>query len=170
MELIAIGTIRTAWGLKGWLKLASFSGEWDHFVDLESVELMAPGKSATREYRVEDFRMHQSSGMFKLAGVESPEAGKALAGSEILVPRDHAASLNEDEWYLSDLVGLSLKDVNGEVLGEIVGIIESSDDLLEISRGDGSRFMVPFRRNFVGEPNLQSRSIILTAAWLAEES
>ena len=72
MELIAIGTIRTAWGLKGWLKLKSFSGEWTHFSDLGSVMLKSRNRDRQLEYRVEDFRMHQGSGLIKLVGVDSP--------------------------------------------------------------------------------------------------
>ena len=169
MDLLAIGTIRTAWGVKGWLKLSSFSGEWEHFASLEKVDLKAPDSPRTREYRVEGFRMHQGSGMFKLAGVDSPEAGKQLSGREILVPRELAAPLQKDEWYLSDLVGLRMIDRKGTEYGRIVGIIESSDDLLEIERPEGGRFMVPFRSEFVGRPDLKKGTLVLTAVWLAEK-
>ena len=170
MDLLAIGTIRTAWGLKGWVKLSSFSGEWDHFESLDSILLRKPGEDRTREYTVEDFRMHQGLGMFKLAGVDSPEAGKRLAGFEILVPRDLAAPLGRDEWYLGDLTGLDLTDGSDGVYGRIVAVIESADDLLEVERPEGSRFLVPFRTEFVEEPDMSRRCVVLKAPWLAEES
>ena len=107
--------------------------------------------------------------MFKLAGVDSPEAGKQLSGREILVPRELAAPLQKDEWYLSDLVGLRMIDRKGTEYGRIVGIIESSDDLLEIERPEGGRFMVPFRSEFVGRPDLKKGTLVLTAVWLAEK-
>jgi 16S rRNA processing protein RimM len=168
-ELIVIGTVRTAWGVKGWVKLMSFSGEWDHFADLQTVVLRPKSGRSTREYRVEDFRMHNGGGMMKLAGVDSPEVGKSLAGSEILVTQDHAAPLREGEWYLKDLIGLSLVGPDGKSFGQIVGVIEAADDLLEIERPDHRRFMVPFRTEFVGEPNLQDGVLVLNASWLADE-
>lgn len=168
METIAIGTVRTAWGLKGWLKIKSFSGEWAHFFDLKSVILKVRNRDWKREYQVEGFRMQHEGGLIKLTGVDSPEAGKTLAGYEILVPRDSGAPLTDNEWYLSDLVGLSLVDVNGTTLGEIIGIIESADDLLEIRKPDGNSFLVPFRSRFVGEPDIENRTLVLTALWLME--
>lgn len=170
MELIAIGTVRTAWGVKGWLKLASFSGEWSHFAELDTVNLKAVNRNQTREYKVEGFRLQQGGGLMKLAGIDTPEVGKTLAGSEILVPRDHAAQLNDDEWYLGDLIGLSLTDEQGSVLGEIIGFVEAADDLLEIRKPDGSRFLVPFRSQFVGEPDLENGRIVLTAEWMLDQS
>lgn len=169
MDILAIGTIRTAWGVKGWLKLHSFSGEWDHFQSLEKIDLKAPGKDRIREYRVEGYRMHQGNGMFKLAGIDTPEAGKLLSGHEILVPREMGAPLQDEEWYLSDLIGLELTDGRGEVFGRIIGIVESADDLLEIERPDSSRFMVPFRSEFVGKPDLKKGKLRLDAPWLAEK-
>lgn len=107
--------------------------------------------------------------MMKLAGVDSPEAGKHLAGSEILVTQNNAASLRDGEWYQKDLIGLSLVDPDGESFGRIVSVIEAADDLLEIERPDHRRFLVPFRREFVGEPNLTKGLLVLNASWLAEE-
>ena len=168
METVAIGTVRTAWGLKGWLKIKSFSGEWAHFFDLKSVILKARNRDWKREYQVEGFRMQHEGGLIKLTGVDSPEAGKILAGYEIQVPRDSGAPLIDNEWYLSDLVGLSLVDVSGTTLGEIISIIESSDDLLEIRKPDGNSFLVPFRSLFVGEPDIENGTLVLTAIWLME--
>lgn len=170
MELIAIGAVRTAFGVKGWLKLTSFSGEWSHFADLETVSLKAANRKTTREYRVEGFRLQQGGGHMKLAGIDTPEAGKTLSGSEILVPKAHAAQLDEGEWYLGDLVGMSLVDDKANVLGEIVGFIEAADDLLEIRKTDGKQLLVPFRAQFVGEPDLESRTLVLTAPWLMDGS
>lgn len=170
MELIAIGTVRTAFGVKGWLKLSSFSGEWSHFTDLETVNLKAAKRKITREYRVEGFRLQHGGGLMKLAGIDSPEAGKTLSGSEILVPKELAAPLDENEWYLGDLVGLSLVDEEGNVLGEIVGFIEAADDLLEVRNTDGRQFLVPFRTQFVGVPDLDKGTLVLTALWIMDGS
>lgn len=168
-ELIVIGTVRTAWGVKGWVKLMSFSGEWAHFADLRSVVLRPKSGRSAREYQVEGFRIHNGGGMMKFVGVDSPEAGKSLAGSEILVNQDHAAPLKDGEWYLKDLIGLSVVDPDGQSYGRIVSVVEAADDLLEIERPDQRRFMVPFRAEFVGEPNLSKGVLVLNASWLADE-
>ena len=169
MDEIAIGRVRTAFGVRGWLKLYSYSGEWDHFATLESVVLKNTRPRGRKECRIEGFRMHHGGGLFKLEGIDTPEAGKSLVGWDILAPRDRAAPLDDGEWYWSDLVGLEVQGEDQDVFGEIVGVIESSDDLLEILRPDGIRFLVPFRSQFVGEPDLELGRVILRADWLADQ-
>ncbi len=170
MDLVAIGTVRTAWGVKGWLKLKSFSGEWDHFSALEKITLRNRHNLRDKDYRVEEFRMLQGGGLIKLAGIDNPEDGRLLAGCELLVPRELGAALKENEWYLGDLVGLALVNPEGTVLGEITGIVESADDLLEIRKTDGKSVLIPFRSDFVGEPDIDKGVLVLTALWLMDES
>lgn len=166
--LISIGAIRTSFGLEGWLKLISHSGEWKHFAALKTVILEESRRDRRKSYDIEGFRMHHGGGILKLVGIDNPEMAKSLAGQVLLVPREFAAPLSSDEWYIKDLVGLSLIDADGNDIGEVLSVIETADDLLEIRRSDGSRFMLPFRKQFVGEPDLTSRTIVLLAPWLAE--
>ena len=169
MDTIVIGAIRTPWGLGGWLKLSSFSGEWDHFYGIESLVLRSRNRMRERECRVERFEIKHGVGIIKLLGIDTPEEGKLLTGYEILVPRHQGACLEENQWYLCDLVGLSVLDTKNRVLGVVVGVVETSDDIMEIRRPDGTNFMVPFRSNFVREPNLENRTIVLTTDWLQDQ-
>ncbi len=166
-SLVSIGIIRTSFGVKGWLKTFSHSGEWSHFKNLKSVVIEDRLHKRRKTYDIEGFKMQQGGGLLKLAGIDSPESAKVLIGYSLLVPKRFAAQLKEDEWYIDDLTGLVMVDEENKKIGEVVAVIESSDDLLEIVRSDGSRFMVPFRRQFVSEPNFESQSIVLLASWLS---
>ncbi len=170
MDLVAIATVRTAWGVKGWLKLKSFSGEWNHFSALEKVTLRNRHSLRDKDYQVEEFRMQQGGSLIKLAGIDNPEDGKLLAGCELLVPGELGAALKENEWYLRDLAGLTLVNPEGSVLGEITGIVESADDLLEVRKTDGKSVLIPFRSEFVGEPDIGKGVLVLTAPWMMDES
>ena len=150
------------------MKLHSYSGEWEHFAALDSALLSCPKNRRPSEYRIEGFRMHCGAGLFKFKGVDTPEDGKRLSGSEILVPRECAAPLQSGEWYLDDLVGLEVRGEDGRIHGKVTGLIESSDDLLEVRRPQGSCFFIPFRARFVGEPRLEGKFITLKADWLAD--
>jgi 16S rRNA processing protein RimM len=168
MDLIAIGTVRTAWGLGGWVKLSSYSGEWDHFASLKTVSLKSMPSGRIREYVIEGFRFHQGAGQFKFSGVDSPESAKTLSGTEILVSRKDAAALDEDEWYIADLIGLRVLDVDGNQLGQVTSTVSTSDDLLEVETPAGKKFLVPFRKEFVGEPDIERGTLVLTALWVME--
>lgn len=166
--LIAIGVVRTSFGVKGWMKISSYSGEWQHFHSLESIVLECPRKKKRNSHTVEGFKMHHNSGVLKLEDVDSPELAKTFSGFLLLVPREFAASLGEDEWYLTDMLGLQVITAQGDCVGELVSIVESSDDLLEIKRPDGSHFLAPFRKEFFEAPDMKNRTIILSASWLSD--
>lgn len=144
----------------------SHTGEWVHFESLKSVILENKKHERSHPYVIEGFKISHGGGLIKFSGIDTPESAKTLAGLSILVPKEFAAPLGKNEWYHNDLIGLVVINEKNEEMGKIVSIIESSDELLEVSRSDGSRFMVPFRREFVNEPDLVMRTIVLMACWI----
>lgn len=166
MDLLVIGIVRTTRGVGGWLKLHSFSGEWDHFHRVESLTLRSKNHMQQSRYQVEGFEIIHGVGTIKLQGINTPEDGKSIIGYEVLVSKHQGSILGENQWYLCDLVGLRVLDAGGRILGEVISMIEISDDIMEVRKPDGTVFMIPFRSNFVQEPNLENRTIVLTAGWL----
>lgn len=114
-------------------------------------------------------------------GHESPESARELTGLDILAPRSAAAPLGANEWYVADLVGLALV-AGGERLAVVESVLEGgSEPWLEVrfpaaprgseagAKSGSSRLaLVPFRREFVGEVDLDRGEIELLAPWLLE--
>ena len=145
----------------------SFSGEWDHFTTLESVVLRT--SSFERFYAVEGFqRRNEASPLIKFRKVDSCEKAKELSGAEILVSRECVAPLGDSEWYITDLIGLELVDPEGISCGRVAGVLETCDDLLEIRQESEKVVFIPFRQNFVGEPDIERGKIQLLAPWLLD--
>ena len=158
MEKLAIGRIRSSHGIKGYLKIVSFSGETDHYFELEEILLKNKGRKKT--FRIEDVKSFGSSVLLKLEGVDTPEEGKRYSGWEIWVDRKYAAPLKHGEFYIRDMIGCSIL-FNGSVVGTVKGVTDSSaDDLLEIKTGSGMYF-VPFRNEFIGEVDIEKGTIVL---------
>ena len=89
---------------------------------------------------------------------------------EIRVDRVAAAPLDEDEYYVSDLVGLDVT-VDGRSYGTIVSVIDASQaPLLEIRRnGTGERngvFLVPFMGRYIGTVDLSARTLEVVEPWI----
>lgn len=164
MELIAIGRVRTAFGLTGELKVESFSGESGHFASLERVWL----GTAQREYLVEHVRVDGSGIVMKLKGVDTPEAAKRISRQEIWASRRHAAPLEEGEFYVADLIGCQLL-YKKEARARVVASWESGIcDMLEVECADGSLRNVPFMAPFIGAVDVEQRQIELLVDWILE--
>lgn len=163
MNEIAIGKIRTSHGVKGFLKVLSFSGQAEHFLGLKEFVLKKNGK--TKVLTVENIRASGSTIFVKLKGIDSPEVGKTYAGWEIWVNRELAAPLEPGEYYLKDLNGCDIVN-SGKVLGRIIGISENRvNDLLEVKTESGV-FIIPFKDEYIGDVDISSHKVELKAVWL----
>jgi len=169
-ELLAAAKLGAPKGVKGALKVQSYSGEYAHLASLKSVLLGPEGKPElavpTRIVAV-DASARGMSAIF--AGYDTPERARALTGMELFLPREAASPLAENEWYIHDLVGLRLT-LSGEPVGEVVAVLDGgADPLLEVkpSKG-GAACLVPFRNEFIGAVDLDSGTMELLAGWLLE--
>jgi len=166
MERLAIGKIGSPHGVKGVLKVRSYSGETEHFMRLREVTLVSGDRE--KLFPVEEIRVAGSTLLLKLTGIDSPEEGKSYSGWEILVRREEAAALGEGEYYHTDLCRCSIvKD--SKRLGRIRSVCEGgASDLLEIETPAGKVFLVPFIDEFVGAVDLDGRTVELKADWLLQ--
>jgi 16S rRNA processing protein RimM len=104
-----------------------------------------------------------------LAGVESREAAEALRGLDLLVPRDVAPELEEDEWWAEDLVGCRVVDGERE-LGRVERLVPlpSCEALEVVGPGDPEPFLVPLVRDAVRAVDVGAKVIDIDTAFLGD--
>lgn len=165
MTPIAIGRVRTSFGLDGSVKIHSFSGETAHFLRLDRVEVRH-GSGATT-LSVERVRCSGNTPIVKFRGIDTPEAAKALRGAELWVERTSAAPLAADEFYVADLVALELH-YRGAPVGTVAGVVDGPDGALLEVESDRERVLVPFREPFIGTVDVSGGTIELLVDWILE--
>lgn len=163
MEKLAVGIVRTSHGVQGYVKVKSFSGETAHFSSMREVLLIKDNRE--KVYRIEAVKTVHEGVLIKFEGVDSPEAGKLLSGSEIWVERNLSAPLEDGEFYAADVQGCRLI-YQGEDVGIVKSIIENgATDLLEINVEGGTR-IVPLTEQFIGTIDVQAKTIELKDDWV----
>ena len=156
-------------GLEGFVKVKSLSGEIDHFFQLKKVTLRKAGKEQSHEIAEIRGRGDAKSLVMRFTGIDSPEEASVLSGSEIIAGRQYAAPLNNDEYYIEDLKGLEVVDENGQTIGRIIDILEGGGGFLaELKLLSGVVRLVPFRREFLGEIDLEKGKTVLLEPWILE--
>jgi 16S rRNA processing protein RimM len=169
-ELLAVAKLGAPRGLKGLVKVHSYSGDFSHIESLKQV-LVAPegepGKGKTLQVSFVERGGHGLDMAF--SGYESPEKARGLTGLLLYLPRELASPLRENEYYIHDLVGMRVLS-QGLEAGIVEAVLEGgADPLLELRRtGTGAMSLVPFRKEFVGEVDLKAKSLELLAGWLLE--
>ena len=110
---------------------------------LKAATLRKEGKE--RVLGIEESSAAGSALVIRFTGYDSPESVKELQGMELLVNRENAAPLKPGEFYVEDIKGLEAVAENGEILGNIAGIIEGGGgDLAEIRLKNGQSKIIPF--------------------------
>ena len=160
-----LGLIGAAFGLKGFVKVFSLSGESSHFSSLKKLSLRKADKEEIWE--LEEVIIRGKNLLIRFKGINNPEDAAALVGSELIAPREFAVPLKRGEYYVEDLKGLRVLTKKGEDLGHISDIIEGGGgNLAEITLLSGENRFAPFRKEFFGVPDYKKNSIVLLEPWV----
>ncbi len=168
MTGLLIGIIGKPYGVRGALRIRSYSDEVDHFVGLTELHLEKAGSQRT--VGVREMKLHGRTPVVLLEGVDSPEDARRYTGWEIRTAREDAAPLAPDEYYFADLIGLGLYSEDG-YHGRVVSIVEAPQaPLLEISRDDsnGKTVFVPFMKVYVRSVDIAAGRIVLEVPWILD--
>ncbi len=107
----------------------------------------------------------------KIKGVEDRTTAENYIGTGLYIERDKLPSLDEEEFYHADLIGLDVRNNQGESLGEVNAIYNfGAGDILEIKSKDGVLEMLPFNKTFVPTINIKDGYIIVEMALADEEA
>ncbi|MDR3114549.1 MAG: ribosome maturation factor RimM [Treponema sp.] len=163
-EQFIVGVIGAPFGVKGHVKVRSFSGEYEHLQQLNTLILRC-GKGERILELEETVPLSRGLGM-KFKGIDTPEQAQSLNGGELITDRSHAALLKQDEFYVEDLRGLEVLG-NGAVLGRIKDVLEGGGGhLIEVRLISGELKLVPFRKEFFGDICLERGTAVLLEAWI----
>jgi len=107
-EKFIIGLVGAPFGVKGFVKIRSLSGEIDHLLKLQSVIINKDGKEKRLNIKESVPANAASTVLMRFEGIDSPEAAKTLNSAQLLAGRDEAAPLGDGEFYIEDLKGLEV--------------------------------------------------------------
>ena len=177
----AIAVVGSSFGLNGFVKVRSLSGETAHISALETVRLRQ-GESE-KIFSIEKTMPlgANTSGdneflLMKFRGIDSPEAAGVLKGARVIADRSQAAPLKLGEFYVEDLKGLAVIAANHEsdsageeILGHITDILEGGNgELAELRLLSGEVKLVPFRKEFFSDIMPEKGCILLKNIWVLE--
>ena len=157
---IKVGKVVGVHGLKGELKIASFSDLSD-LIDIfedspdSDFFLVRSGKKPFEKVlSLESFRKHKSTLLVKFKDIDSRDDSEALKGAELEVLRELLPKLESGEFYLFDLLGLEVRE-GSEVLGNLKDIVNAgASDVYVIDGGDKGEVILPASEETIIEINI----------------
>jgi 16S rRNA processing protein RimM len=101
----------------------------------------------------------------RFAEITDRDGAEAARGIELTVQRDALPPLGEGEYYHADLIGLPCVSTEGEDLGVCIAVENfGADDVIEVERPSGQRFMIPVTASI-----LETGHIVLESAFVEPE-
>jgi 16S rRNA processing protein RimM len=133
-----LGKVGAVYGVKGWLKVHSFTDETEAILDYFPWSLKLGNKIQSVE--ITDWRKHNKGLIVKVAGIDDRDIAQKMVGSEILGDLALLPDLPEGEFYWRDLIDMSVVTTNGYDLGSVSELMETgANDVLVVkaNRNDG---------------------------------
>ncbi len=146
-EPIVVGRITSAYGIKGWIRVASFTAPRENL--LGYTPWLLSSSEGWQELAVDATREHGKHFVAHVAGCDDRDRAERLAGREIEVPAEVLPATDADEYYWKDLVGLAVVNVSGYRFGRVVRLIETGANDVLVVQGDDREHLIPFRKGFV---------------------
>ena len=155
---ICVGVITGSHGLEGHVKIKSF------MVVPEDIAAYGPltDKSGKQNYELDIISSNKRGLVAELIGINNRDASDNIKGLELYLLRDLLPILEEDEFYYTDLVGLSVKNINGKLMG-IVRLVDNygAGEVMEVDLLDGGTEMYKVCKEVVREIDLKKGCIII---------
>ncbi len=162
MEYIEIGRAVNTHGLKGELKIESWS-------DFDEIRYEA-GNTVYIEYRdemipltVKTYRSHKGFALVSFEGYQDINLVEKFKGCILLVNAEDRPDLEEGEYYFDELIGFKAVDENGSLIGEVISVEETAgaQNNLRVERSDGTTVLIPNVPAFVTEINDETETITI---------
>jgi 16S rRNA processing protein RimM len=114
-----------------------------------------------RRYPVEKLRHHKKVLLLKLGGCDDRNAAEELRGQLVQIPFEEAVPLEEGEYYHFQLIGVRVETENGEVLGQVVEMLETGANDVYIVRGPRGEVLLPAVDDVVLELDLRAQRMVV---------
>jgi len=153
-DILRVGKIVNTHGLKGEMKVMPLTDDMKRYDDLEFVLL--DGK----EVKIENVKYQKDRVILKLENINTIEEAERLKNKYLEIPREFAIELEEDTYFIADLIGCSVFDTEGKDLGQIYDVLQTkNNDVYWIRKP--KELLIPVLLDIVLDIDIEARKITI---------
>lgn len=155
---LIIGKVGATFGRKGEVKVWSYLDHPEQFEFLKEVTLVFKG-GESRPVKIQKVWHHKGAIIVKFAGIDDMTAAESLRDAEVHGAESVLPQLEEDQFYIDDLIGLDVVTTEGEDLGKITEVLQSPANDVYVTE----RAMIPAVKEFVLRVDFENNKVIVKA-------
>jgi 16S rRNA processing protein RimM len=159
-EYVLVGRIGAAHGVKGEVRLISFTDDPKAIADYGALR----DARGARRFEITALRpVKDNIFVARFTGVATRKAAEALNNLDLYLPRAALPAAAEDEFYHADLIGLAALDATGAPVGRVLNVLNfGGGDILEIAPvGGGETLLLPFTKACVPSIDLAQKRLLI---------
>jgi len=158
-ELIRIGKILKSQGHRGAVRVLPLTDFPERFQDMQRVRVKL--QDSTADYTLEEIKPHGKFLAIKFKEILDMDAAEKLKGSFIEVTRQELVPLQEGNYYIFDIIGMSVFDLAGTLLGEVTDVIQTGANDVYVVETGGNPLLIPALKQVVKEIDLPGRRMLV---------
>ncbi len=158
-KVFPVGTLTKTHGTKGEI---AFSVNYTIFEEVDVPFIILEPQGLFVPFYIEEIRMKdEESGIIKLERIESDQAALEYVGMTIFLPKIYLEEMEEEELVADYFLGFNIVDVKKGVVGKIIELDDSSENVLFVVEKEGEELLIPVADEFVVEIDHDNRVLMM---------
>ena len=154
-EFFTIGHIVAPHGVRGDVRIYPDTDFPERFLEMKYAYIDGV------KYAVKDARFHKRVVLVKFDGIDDRNGAAALVKKEIQIPRTELMPLAGGQYYIFDIIGCSVFDKNGNLLGEVTDVLRTgSNDVYVVTGEDGNEVLLAVIPDVILSVDVGAKKII----------
>lgn len=156
MSRIEVGKIVNVRGIGGEVKINPYIDDTEAFRSFGYLYIK------DSKVKIKGVKFVKNNPILLLEGVDSIEKAEALRNISVYADEEQLPALAENEYYIKDILNLSVETTAGEYLGRITDVFRpGGNDVYEVLTEDGKKFLVPAVSQVVKEVNINEKKVVI---------
>lgn len=153
-DVLRVGKIVNTHGLKGEVKVIPLTDDPKRYNDLEFVFIDGVKR------KIQGCKYQKDRVIVKIEGIDIIEEAEKYKNKYMEIPREYAVPLEEDTYYIADIIGCTVFDTNGKDLGEVYDVIQTkNNDVYWIRKP--KELLIPVLLDIVTDIDIENRKITI---------
>ncbi|HNY64414.1 MAG TPA: ribosome maturation factor RimM [Deltaproteobacteria bacterium] len=162
-DLVEIGRISSPKGLKGLMWIIPYGDSFERFQRYSHLMIGSRGEPR----KVLSSSQHKGKYLVSLEGITDRSQVEELKGQPLFVLRSQLEEPGEDEHYWHDLLGMTVQDLNGRVLGTVVKIFSTgSNDVYVVD--EEKEYYIPATKDVIRDVSLETGVILIDSSLIED--
>ena len=159
-DLLRVGVIANTHGIRGEVKVFPTTDDAKRFKKLKHV-MIDTGKEL-KPMEIEQVKFFKNMVILSFSEFNDINEIEKYKGCELYVTREDAVPLEEDEFYIADVIDAEVFEDNGKKLGTLVDVMQTgANDVFVVKMENGKEVLLPVIKDCVLDINAEEKKIVV---------